>query len=295
MNVQTLIKRCKRGITENRRVYLISTASLAVAFLCLATALLAITNLSQMTRRWDQSHRITVYLREGARSEDIQQLRLALIDASELRKVTYLSSKQARAQFLKDSETHSELSTIPAEAFPASLELRLNEEVSETRVDRLTKRLTHFPAVEDIETYAASFKPLQGLLSTARNAAATLALLVALCVIAVISNTIRLAVSTRAQEIRILKLCGATDQFIRSPLLLEGALQGFTASALAVCALGIVFMTMHAQVDAALYAFTGVHAAFLGIWSTILLLIAGTAMGALGSLLSVRRHLVAAL
>ena len=187
---------------------------------------------------------------------------------------------------------HSELAAVPDEAFPASLELRLIDGISATRVERLAKRIRHFPAAEDIETYAASFKPLQTLLGTARNAAAALALLVGLCVIAVIANTIRLAVSNRSQEIRILKLCGATDTFIRSPLLLEGAVQGFAASVLAILILGLIFVTVRGQIDTAIFAFTGVHPAFLSVTGSLLLIVTGTVMGALGSLLSVRRHLV---
>ncbi len=294
MDIRTLFKRSKRGVTENKHAYAISTASLAVAFLCLATALLAITNLSQMTSRWNQSHRLTVYLHEGARSADIQQLRLALTGTSEIARVEYLNSQQAREAFLKDTQTRSEFQAVPEEAFPASLELYIAEGVSSARMTRLAKRIMHFPAVEDIETYAASFKRLQVLLSMARHAAGALALLVALCVIAVVANTIRLAVSTRAEEMHILKLCGATDRFVRSPLLLEGAFQGFTSSTLAVLILGIAFIGMRAPIDAALFAFMGVHPSFLSIWSSLLLIIAGTAMGVLGSFLSVRRHLVMA-
>ncbi|MCB9709179.1 MAG: hypothetical protein H6714_10365 [Myxococcales bacterium] len=294
MDIRTLIKRSKRGVSENKHAYAISTVSLAVAFLCLATALLAITNLSQMTNRWNQSHRLTVYLREGARSADIQQLRLALTGSPEIERVEYLDSHQAREAFLKDIEAHSEFQAVPEEAFPASLELHIAGDVSSAHMTRLAKRITHFLAVEDIETYAASFKPLEVLLSLARGAAGALALLVALCVIAVVANTVRLAVSTRAEEMYILKLCGATDRFVRSPLLLEGAFQGFLASTLAMLVLGIAFMSMRAPIDAALFAFMGVHPSFLSIWSILLLVVAATAMGVLGSFLSVRRHLAMA-
>lgn len=294
MQLNTLIKRCTRGITENRRIYLLSTLSLSVAFLCLAAALLAITNLAQVTERWNHSHRMTIYLRDGARTEDIQQLKLALAGAPELNKIDHLTSQQARAKFLRDTEMHSDLAAVPDEVFPATLEIRLVDGISAAKVQRLARRIKHFPAAEDVETYAASFKPLQTLLATARNAAAGLALLVILCVIAVIANTVRLAVNNRSQEIRILKLCGATDAFIRSPLLLEGAVQGFAASVLAILCLGLVFVSVRGQIDGALFAFTGVHPTFLSVPGGLLLIVTGTMMGALGSLLSVRRHLVIA-
>ena len=51
------------------------------------------------------------------------------------------------------------------------------------------------------------------------------ALIEILCVLAIIGNTIRLAVANRRREIEVLKLCGATDSFVRSPFMIEGTLQ----------------------------------------------------------------------
>ena len=78
------------------------------------------------------------------------------------------------------------------------------------------------------------------------------------CVVAVIGNTIRLAVARRRQEIEVMKLCGATNGFVRGPFVLEGMFQGFC-----VCAArgagppGRIPDALHDSVDATLAALTG--------------------------------------
>ena len=70
MDMKQLITRARRGLREEMRLYLVAVSSLAVAFLCLGGALLALTNLSAIAQAWGQSSRMTVYLRDGAEAED---------------------------------------------------------------------------------------------------------------------------------------------------------------------------------------------------------------------------------
>ncbi|QQR91862.1 MAG: hypothetical protein IPJ88_09265 [Myxococcales bacterium] len=291
MDLGTLIKRSKRGMQENKKIYLVSIVSLSVAFLCLATSLLAIGNLSKMAHQWSQSNRMTIFLRDGSRTDDVRQLQLALQSMSEFSAVHYLSSDDAKTQFLKDAELDSVLASVPADAFPASLEIRIAEGIDKSRIRNLSEHIKEFPAAEDVETYAAWFGPMQALLSTAHTAATLLALLVALCVIAVVANTIRLAVSNRSDEIRVLKLCGATNSYIRSPFLVEGAVQGLASAGIALLCLSLIFLLMRPQIDAALTVFTGMRASFLGLGSGLMLIGLGLLMGSLGSFVSVHRYL----
>ena len=74
--------------------------------------------------------------------------------------------------------------------------------------------------MSDVESYRSWFQKLDHLLWGARMLAVGLAVLVVFCVVAVIGNTIRLAVARRRQEIEVMKLCGATNGFVRGPFVL---------------------------------------------------------------------------
>src|SRR5690606_6702601 len=96
--------RAQRGLRAEGGLYVASTTSLAIAFLCLSTLLLLLANLSAVAAHWGHSGRLTVYLTDGARPDDIRQLELALEGLAEVRAVTSKSSSEARAEFLAQLE-----------------------------------------------------------------------------------------------------------------------------------------------------------------------------------------------
>ncbi len=291
MDMKQLITRARRGLREEMRLYLVAVSSLAVAFLCLGGALLALTNLSAIAQAWGQSSRMTVYLRDGAEAEDVAQLRTLVESLPEVSAVQTLSSEEARAQFLEHSDVEAGLAALPAEVFPASLEITLADGTAAQRSARIAERLAQFRSVSDVETYRGWFSRLESLLQAGRAIAGALALLVALCVLAVIGNTIRLAVARRREEIEVMKLCGATDEFVRGPFVLEGSFQGFMSALLAVILLMAGFLVVRDELDATVAALTGVRAAFLHPVALVALTLGGAAVGAIGSALSLRRYL----
>ncbi len=88
-----------------------------------------------------------------------------------------------------------------------------------------------------------------------------------------------------------MKLCGATNGFVRGPFVLEGMFQGLASALLAVLALLAGYLALHESVDGTLAALTGSRVVFLSVWTLITLLLGGAIIGAIGSAVSVRRYL----
>jgi cell division transport system permease protein len=130
---------------------------------------------------------------------------------------------------------------------------------------------------------------LAGLLT---RAALALAILLAVAVVLVIGNTVRLAIESRRDEILVAKLVGGTDAFVRRPFLYTGAWFGLGGGLVAGLLLLITFWWLSAPVArlAALY-----HSDFvlhgLGFENAIMLIFAAMALGWLGAWVAVRRHL----
>ncbi len=293
MDLKNAIVRARRGLREERRLYVVAVTSLAVAFICLGATLLGVTNLDAAATRWGQSGRITVFLKDGADAQDVAQLRVVLEGLADVQEVTHTTPSQARNSFLEEADVGADLSALPSDVFPASLEVTLVSGVTRERSESIASRLAQFRAVSDVESYGAWFQKLDQLLWGARMLALGLALLVMFCVVAVIGNTIRLAVARRRQEIEVMKLCGATNGFVRGPFVLEGMFQGFASALLAVLALLVGYLALHEPVDATLAALTGSRVVFLGAWTLVALLVGGALIGAIGSAVSVRRYLSA--
>jgi len=291
MDLATVFSRATRGLRDDLRLHVVAVASLVIAFLCLGGALLAVANLAHMSTRWGQERSVSIYLKDSAKEADVAQLRLVLESVDDVAGAVFVSAEQARKQFAAQADLGIPMEALPQEAFPASVELTLRKGVSDERVASLAQRVATFAAVETVETYQSLFGRMASLIAAGRSAALGLALLVIVCVIAVVGNTIRLAVAGRRQEIEVLKLCGATDGFVRGPFVVEGALQSTAAAVLAVLLLVGGYALLHGRVDATLSSLVGVSTVFMHPMWLVAIVVGGACVGALGSLLSLRRYL----
>ena len=117
--------------------------------------------------------------------------------------------------------------------------------------------------------------------------------LVALTVLFMIINTIRIAVYSRANEIEIMRLVGASDSFIRWPFIIEGILCGLIGALVTVILVTAVWDPIQPVMVNMFQMPTAVSNQFLATIS-VLLFAVGLGVGALGSWISVRSYLSAA-
>ena len=121
---------------------------------------------------------------------------------------------------------------------PASIVIHFNDGHSHPSIiEALVSELQTRPEVDLAQWDMAWVQRLHVILKLVQRAVFVLAALLALAVVIIISNTIRLAILNRRDEIEIMKLIGATDRFIRRPFLYGGVIQGLLG---ALCAMAIV-------------------------------------------------------
>lgn len=286
--MSTSVERAKRGLRSEWQLHALSIVSLMVAFLCLGASLLALTNIHALRDRWSQTGRISVYLRDTASSTQIEPILTALRSSSEIRNVRYLSPLDARSQILNNN-TDPVLAALPQDAFPASIELDVASTLSSAEMQTLIARLQRLPAVENVETYSAWAERLNGLFQNSTVGASALAILVLGAVLAVLTSTMRLVLSRRRLEVEVLRLVGATDEFVRQPYMLEGMFQGAVASFGSLLILGLLFMFVRTKFDGELSTLLGLHLTFLPWYLMVGFVTIGTLWGALGAILSLRK------
>lgn len=287
-------RRAQRGIFREWRLHALSVFSLAVAFVCLGSALLVVTNLSALHERWERAGRASVYLTDRAEEAEVDTVRSTLLRVPGVSRVTFVSREQARQSFAeREAESGSGFRALPQESFPQSLEVEVSEEMSDADLSEMAGKLRQLPQVEDVETYKAWTKRLAELVRGGVTASFLLALVVLFAVLAVVGSTIRLALQRRKTEVEVLKLVGATDGFVRGPFVLEGGLQGAVGALLALILLFGMFLVLRGKLDGELTRLVGMEPHFLA-WTHVLLLIAGGAvLGAGAAFASLRRLLFA--
>jgi cell division transport system permease protein len=288
---QSPVKRAFRGAKNDWRLHALSVFSVAVAFVCLAAALLLVVNVGQIRARWAESGRASVYLRKNATAPQVAAIEKALQQSEGVTGVRVVSSEDARRE-LVGLTNDPVLDALPTEAFPASLEVAIESAVASERLGKLAAQLGTLPAVESVETYGAWSERLAALLTGGVSASLLLAGVVLAAVISVVSSTIRMSLQRRRIEVEVMKLVGATDSYVRSPFVVEGAAQGGFGALLAIVLLGVLFAIVQSHFDSNLSALLGATPVFLP-WTMVLGLVAsGVLLGAIAAYGSLRKLLV---
>jgi cell division transport system permease protein len=172
----------------------------------------------------------------------------------------------------------------------ASIEVALTDP---TFGDSVAGALQTRSEVKTITTQQASVDQLVNIIGTIRMVGIVALILVGAVVLFMIVNTIRIAVYSRATEIEIMRLVGASDSFIRWPFILEGILCGLIGGLVTIVLVAIVWDPIQPVMVSVFQMPTSVSTEFLATLSAIVLAV-GLGVGAIGSWISVRSNLSAA-
>ncbi len=277
-----------RAGRSNWRLQALSIFSLAVAFICLASALLVVTNLSAVRDRWSRAGRATVYLRDGVEDEDIKALVTALGATEGVSRVRFVSRADARKEVLAETGD-DQLASLPENAFPNSVELGFSDSIDDMQLNVVALKLRSLPSVEMVETYNRWTERLSSLLRGGVTASLFLALVVFGAVVSVVASTMRLLLEKRRLEVEVLRLVGATTRFVCRPFVVEGAMQGAAGAGLAIGVLAGLYTIVAGRFDSQLAALLGIRPAFLP-WQAILgMVTVGAILGSITAFLSLRK------
>ena len=166
---------------------------------------------------------------------------------------------------------------------PASLDVRLKPGFRDPKTVRaVADRMKTYDFIEDVRFGEEWVQKLYRIRNIATLAGIMLGLAFAAVAVIIIGSTIRMAVLARAREIAVMRLVGATDAFIRSPFLIEGALKGTLGGLLAL----LLSWTANEAIGRFVF-----RAEFFDSKMAALGVIAGALIGLTGSAVSVGRHL----
>ena len=269
----------------------ITVSSLILGFLWLLTV-----NLQAILSDWKAQFEVVVFLREDITANQRELLRRRLQAETVVAAVQYTSKEEALTLFKRDLRGQASLlEGLGENPLPASFQLRIREEHQTGPAMRaLGASLERVEGVEEV-LYAQEWVDQIGrLVSVLHVAGWVVGTILGAAAVFIVANTIRLAVYTRADEIEILRLVGATRGYIRAPFILEGLFQGLLGAALALLLLfaGYRFLVWRLGLAPAGLLALGAGR-FLEPLQVAGLLVAGAVLGGMGSLLSVRRFLKA--
>ena len=280
-----------RGLRANSLVNLLAVGTISMAMLIVGFFLLALINLHAVVNTLGDRFEISVYLKEGTTDHEKDFLLERLKAEPGVRKVTYLSKADALALFKKELKGQEALlQGLGENPLPDSYEISVDRRSADPdRIEKMAKKISAYPGVEDASYGKEGAKVLSGLFKLVTYGGTALAVLLGVSVVFIISNSVRLALYTRGQEIELMQWIGATRGFIQGPFLIEGMMLAMLGSALAVGIITAVYYALPQGVIFFLARPNGLD--FLPLSVVAFMIIGGGLFGLAGALVSVIKFL----
>lgn len=253
----------------------------------------AIFNVQGWSQHLPGDPQITLFVQRDATRAEVSDIEQRLKQRDDVRKVSFVPRDQALQELQRSTGLSDVLQGLERNPLPDAFIVEARD-ASAATLEPLRAQMALWPKVERAQLDSVWAKRLEAVLRTARIAVFVLATLLALALVAVTFNTIRLQILTQRADIEVAQLFGATPGFIRRPFLYDGALLGALGGIAGCGIVGATIILLNREL-APLSDLYGVLVALRPIvFSDLIAVLAfATFLGWVGAWLSVSRHLAA--
>lgn len=287
--VEYFIKESISSLRHNSLMSIASVSTVALSLLILGMFLVMVLNLNNMASVLESQVQISIYLQDNLSDLEMREVGTRITKIPGVTQVLFVSKEEAMKRFKERlGDQQGLLSALDANPLPNAFEVKVDKPDSVKLVAQAAGQLK---GVENAKFGQGVVEHLFALTKMMRIFGLVLIIFLAMAALFIISNTIRITVFARRKEIAIMKYVGATDWFIRWPFLIEGMILGFFGALISVFLLDEAYALLTAKVYESV-AFLPLipKSPFLRNIS-IILLVTGTTIGALGSTISLRRFM----
>ena len=281
------------GLRRNLMMTVAVILSVTVSLTLLGASLLLSEQVDLATDDWTGRVEVSIYLCDdrvcpAITSEQQEQLREDLEDQEVVAEVFYESKQDAYERFTSMfADQESLIDAIDADILPASFRVRLE---NPNLFNVIADQFSTYPGVEEIVDQREVLNQFLRFTNVVRTAALVVAAIQLVAAGVLIANTIRVAAFARREQTGIMRLVGASNWYIRLPFVMEGVFAGLIG---ALVSWGLLWGTVPRVAtslarDIELMPFIGeAQVIAVGPW----LLLAGTGIAAVSSILALRRFL----
>jgi len=287
-------KRAFSNIRQNVFVNVVTIGTIALALLIVSLFLLVFINMESAAESWSERVQVTVYFDHELSAQEQTAFRGKIGALVGVSRISYVSRDEALKRFkdrLRGQETL--LEGVQPEILPTSLEITLKRANRDTlSVEQFVTALKRIPGITEVQYGEEWVRRFNLFLNFMRLVGALLGGFLLVAVIFIVSNTIKLTIYARRDELEVMSLVGATKFFIKAPYLVEGSIQGGAGAAIAVGLLFGLYELFLYNADSIL-TFNPVTSglSFLPVEYIGALFLAGVTLGFVGSLTSLKRFI----
>lgn len=263
---------------------LLTVAVMAIALALPLTFYLLLGNLQKMGDALGQNQTISAFLQPGQSAQAAELMAKKLRDNADVAAVTVKSPQQGMDELAKMQGFSGALHTLDNNPLPYVLEVLPKPGASADSVDRLVADMRGIQGVDQVQDSGTWRQRLEALLGVGQRAVLILAVLLAVAVLLVVGNTVRVDIASRSEEIGVLMLVGASRAFVRRPYLYAGIWYGLFAGVLAAGFAVLVELALADPVARLGHVYAGkLQVDVLPVWLLASVPVAAAVLGWLGA------------
>ena len=289
------IKQAFVQIFRNRGMSAASIFSILAMLLILGLVFIIVVNINLFTEIVKQDYdQVEVFLVDGATEQQVQEVKSQIEAQPGVTSVEYRSQEDA-LKIMKErwGESGYLLDSLGDNPLPASLMISVD---SLDNAGSVAAYAGKFDIIEDVQYYKDTVDKLTKITHFLQIAGMIIMAFLVVVSVVVVSNTIKLTVMARADEIHIMRYVGANNWFIRGPFMVEGIIIGLIASLIAGGAIALIYKQIVTAVGDQIFAIVSsplISVQYMTVNLLIIFVALGCSIGAWGSIVSMRRYLKA--
>ncbi len=287
-----------KNITRNRVFSMASVATMALCIFILGLFYSVTTNVNYMVDQMSETLYIQVFFDDDINEERIESIGNTIESRDEVTYMEYTSAEEAWNEYKEKyfGEDYAELAEGYADDNPlansASYEVYFKEATQQNELVTFVEGIDGVRKVNSSDVTADSLSEISSLVGLVSIAILLILLGIALFLI---NNTIAIGITVRNEEIRIMRLLGARNAFIRAPFVVEGVLIGMVGAAIPLAAVYLLYGNVVTYVMSQ-FSFLSNILVFMPVEELFktfvpMSLALGVGLGLLGSIVSLRRHM----
>ena len=285
-------QRAIKDILENPFLNVVTIITIALSVLIVSAFGLFLLNAQDMFNTWKKGVRIMVYLSPETTENQRLDTRYQLQTIAGIERIQFISRDEALKLMKERMPRQASLfDNLRENPLPDAFEITLvSESNSPEKIEFLAQRIEGLPSVAEVEYGQQWIERFANFFNLFKLAGYGMGAMFFMATVFIAANTIRLVLYARREEIHIMRLVGATDNFIKFPYYLEGLIQGFCGSLIGLAILFAAFSAIGTHFEQSLSA-EMVSIRFFPIQICAIIISGGMTTGLLGSFFSLKQFM----
>ncbi len=271
----------------------LTSSVIGIALALPAGFYLCLENARLVSSGWDSTIQITAFLKKDVDDSNAMALAERLASWDEIDAAQFISRESALEEYRQSSGYAEAIDALDENPLPSLL--LIQPQTGSLSADRDAQLIVNLEALAEVARAQYDqmwVKRMNSIILIIQRGVMILAVFLALAVLLIIGNTIRMAIYNRRSEIEVTKLFGATDRFVRRPFMYTGFWYGLSGGIIAWCLISVsLHLLQHPVTQLTQLYSSSFQLLGLSLENVLALLGVGIFLGLAGSWISVQRHL----